>query len=171
MKACAELVHGGWWDGRPKLLLHRDAGAPLLVELSVPAKGERVMTEQMNGSAVPLDVEAQIEREIDERLAAEVAARRAALRLEITSRLQRERDKRHYDAIAERGREVEREQLAFDTDPQREVEREASRKIDRERREAADERWRRGEAARVAQECAPGKPRPRKLDSEGFEIR
>jgi hypothetical protein len=150
MEKCnARIVHG-YGSGKPLLILVAANGLAVMVDLAVPMRERAMQTNGHSGKTVRVLTEAEaVEREIDERLEAEVAARRAALRQEIVSRMQREKDKAHYDAIAARGREVEREQEAFDLDPARLTELEASRKIDRERREAADERWRKVEAARA----------------------
>jgi len=116
---------------------------------------------------------AAIEAEIDARIEAELQAKRAAMRDEIRSRMQREKDKAHYDQIAARGREIEREQEAFDAHPDRLTEFDASRKAMREKLAKADERFRAEQDERErALNAFRAKPRqPRKLDEHGFEIR
>jgi hypothetical protein len=97
---------------------------------------------------VVLMTAAELEAEVDRQLAAEIEKRRAAMRLEIADRVRREAFQRKMDWIQRRGREVDAAQLAFDTDPQRAVELEASRKVDAERRAASAERYAREEGER-----------------------
>ena len=77
----------------------------------------------------------EIEREIDRRPEAELAARRAVLRAEIGSRLQREADRAHYTAIEERWREREARERAAEPERQR-IMRERSAQTYREMDEA-----------------------------------
>jgi hypothetical protein len=124
---------------------------------------------KMNGAAVALTEAEQIEAEVDRLMEEEVAKRRAALRLEIIDRMNREKHKAYMDRIAAHCRKVDAEQEAFDADPQRLVELEASRKIDADRRAAAEARFAEGEKARV--EAEKRMPRMRVPGSEGLTRR
>ena len=163
-------------SGKPLLILCAANGAAAMVSLAVPFEKEKAMTGLKNGyakDAVVLTEADMIEREIDERLEAELQAKRAAMRQEIASRMQREKDRQHYEAIAARGREVDAAQEAFDTDPARLAELDASREAMREKLAKADERFRAEQDERErALNAFRAKPRqPRKLDEHGFEIR
>jgi hypothetical protein len=165
-KGNAWIVHGHR-SGRPLLILCAANGAAVMIDLAVPLVKERAMA-KMNGVAVVLNENEIIEAEVDRLVAEEVAKRRAALRLEVADRMRREAFQKRMDEIKRRGDEVDAAQLAFDTDPQRLVELEASRKAMLEKRAAAEARFAAGEKARVEAE----KRLPRMGGgAEGFERR
>jgi hypothetical protein len=131
----------------------------------------------MNGHAkkdVAVLSEAEmIEAEVDRLMEAEVARRRSALRLEVADRMRREAFVKHMDEIKRRGDEVDAAHAAFDADPQRQVELEASRKAMVEKRAAADARWAEQEARRMDEKGRNGFPRGtlRGTGAEGFTKR
>jgi hypothetical protein len=165
----ARIVHGHR-SGRPLLVLIMPNGVAGMVDLAVPLVKERAMTKAMNGVAVTLTENEMIEREVDARLAAEVEAKRAAMRLEVIDKMRREAFKKRMDAIAAHCREVDAAQLAFDTDPQRDVELAASRKAMLEKRAAADARWAEAEKARAGREGLP-RGSMRGTGHEGFQVK
>jgi hypothetical protein len=114
---------------------------------------------------------AAIEREIDERLEAELQAKRAAMRQEIASRMRHEEFKRKMDWI-------NRPRPDLESPPTPEEQARLDEQADRSRAErdaklaANDERWREQEAERerALNEFRAKPPAPRKFDEHGFPV-
>jgi hypothetical protein len=175
MEKCnARIVHGHQ-SGRPLLILYGRNGLAAMIELAKPLTKERAMT-LMNGHSktdvvVELSEAEAVEAEIDARMAAELQAKRDAMRLEIIGRMEREKTARRYDKI--------NAHHPVEDPPSAEEQAAMNERFDRARAEtaerlaAADERYRREEAEReAALSEARAKPRhqPRKYDENGFPL-
>jgi hypothetical protein len=106
------------------------------------------------------DENAAIEREIDARLEAELAARRAQMREEIATRMRREASAKHYDRINARHPIMDR--LAGLTQAQEDE----RQRIMAERTRLSNEKMDRANAAPVAGQVVRGL-RPRAVDGAG----